>query len=296
MKSKENSSAEKNGPYRLGLDLGSASVGWAAVLEDHKGDPHRILAMGVRRFEAGVLGDIESGNDKSQATERRDARGPRRLTWRRQYRLRKLFRLLQHLDLLPPSKDDSHDERHRAMCELDRTIRAAHMNANNHLENQLLPYRLREHSMINCRATTGRALYHLAQRRGFLSNLKAPSKDDDDAGKVESGINELSDLMAQAGSRTLGEYFASLDPEQFRIRQRWTARSMYIDEIEKIWSVQAGHHGLTDADRQRVYDTIFDQRPLKSQKHLIGRCELEPTKRRRRWLVWRFRIPAFARR
>ena len=229
-----------------------------------------------------VNGDIESGKDKSQATERRDARGPRRLTWRRQYRLRKLFRLLQHLDLLPPSKDDSHDERHRALCELDRIIRAAYIDANNHVENQLLPYRLRRRALDDklSRHEFGRALYHLAQRRGFLSNLKAPSKDDDDAGKVETGINELSDLMAQAGSRTLGEYFASLDPEQFRIRQRWTARSMYVDEFEKIWSVQAGHHGLTDADKQRVYDAIFYQRPLKSQKHLIGRCELEPTKRR----------------
>ena len=110
--------------------------------------------------------------------------------------------------------------------------------------------------------------------------MKAASKDDDDAGKVETGINELSDLMTQAGSRTLGQYFASLDPEQRRIRQRWTARIMYVNEFEKIWAFQACHHGLTDEDKQHVNDAIFYQRPLKSQKHLIGRCELEPTKRR----------------
>ena len=102
---------------------------------------------------------------------------------------------------------------------------------------------------MNCRATSSAAaLYHLAQRRGFLSNLKAPSKDDDDAGKVESGINELSDLMAQAGSRTLGEYFASLDPEQFRIRQRWTARTMYIDELRDL--DRSGRPSWPDGRRQ----------------------------------------------
>ncbi|MBN1589086.1 MAG: type II CRISPR RNA-guided endonuclease Cas9 [Pirellulales bacterium] len=268
--------------YRLGIDLGSASIGWAAVLENDQGEPGEILAMGVRRFEAGVLGDIEGGKDESRATARRDARGPRRLTWRRQYRLRKLFRILQRLDLLPPRKDDSHDERHRMLADLDRQIRREHIDPTDHVENQLLPYRLRTRALDEPlpRHEFGRSLYHLAQRRGFLSNLKAAPKDDEDAGEVKRGITELEALMDQAGSRTLGEYFASLDTEQFRIRQQWTARSMYTDEFEKIWAVQAAHHGLTDEDRQRVYDAIFQQRPLKSQKHLIGQCDLERGKRR----------------
>jgi CRISPR-associated endonuclease Csn1 len=160
MKSKENSSARKDGPYRLGIDLGSASVGWAAVIEDHQGDASQILTMGVRRFEAGVLGDIESGMDKSQATARRDARGPRRLTWRHQYRLRKLFRLFQSLDLLPPSKDDSHDERHRVLCDLDSRIRKAYIKSDNHVDNQLLPYLLRARALDDklARHEFGRAL------------------------------------------------------------------------------------------------------------------------------------------
>ena len=77
MKSRENSSAKKIGPYRLGIDLGSGSVGWAAVLEDHQGDAKPVLAMGVRRFEAGVLGDIESGktNRKQPSDVMHAARG-----------------------------------------------------------------------------------------------------------------------------------------------------------------------------------------------------------------------------
>ena len=60
------SSGMKNSktPYILGIDVGTSSIGWAAVsLESEK--PAGILKMGVRRFEAGVSGDIESGNDAS---------------------------------------------------------------------------------------------------------------------------------------------------------------------------------------------------------------------------------------
>ncbi len=35
-----------------------------------------------------------------------------------------------------------------------------------------------------------------------------------------------------------------------------------------------------DELRKKIFGAIFDQRPLKSQKHLVGKCELQPTKRR----------------
>jgi CRISPR-associated endonuclease Csn1 len=267
--------------YRLGLDMGSGSIGWAAVLESDR-EPTQILAMGVRRFEAGVQGDIEQGKDESRATARREARGPRRLTWRRQYRLRKLFRLLQTMDLLPPSRDDSHDERHRVLAEFDRQFRQSPQCRDPQAAHCMLPYLLRARALDQklSRHELGRAVYHLAQRRGFLSNLKAAKKDED-VGLVKKGISELEQLIEQSGARTLAEYFARLDPEQQRIRGRWTSRRMYQEEFEKIWSAQAPHHqDLTDQHKQQLYNAIFHQRPLKSQKGLIGMCELEPYRRR----------------
>ena len=269
------------GAYRLGVDMGTGSIGWAAILEAG-GKPAEILGMGVRRFEAGVLGDIESGKDESRATARRDARGPRRLTWRRQYRLRKVFRLLQEMDLLPPSDDDSHDERHRVLAEFDRQFREASQCPDPQAAHRMLPYLLRARALHEklARHELGRALYHLAQRRGFLSNLKAAKKDED-LGVVKKGISDLEHLMDEAGAQTLGEYFAGLDPEEYRIRGRWTARHMFKAEFEKIWSAQAPHHtDLTDEQKERLHQAIFDQRPLKSQKGLIGMCDLEPYKRR----------------
>lgn len=269
--------------YRLGIDLGSGSVGWAAVL-DVDGESPKILGMGVRRFEAGVQGDIqaiEAGRDKSRATARRDARGPRRQTWRRQYRLRKVFRVLQRLGLLPESDDDSHDTRNRVISDLDRQLRAKYLAEADHAAHQVLPYRLRAAALDEklSRFALGRGLYHLAQRRGFLSNRKAGKKDED-AGVVKAGIRELSDEMERKGCRSLGEYFASLDPEQRKIRGRWTARQMYVDEFEKIWAAQSQHYDLNDETHDFLFEVIFHQRKLKSQKGLIGACELEPSKRR----------------
>jgi len=98
---------------------------------------------------------------------------------------------------------------------------------------------------------------------------------------VKAGIAELWEKMQAAAARTLGEYFSTLDPEQERIRKRWTARKMYLDEFERIWAAQSPHRSmLTEELKKKIHDAIFHQRPLKSQKGLIGMCELEPDCRR----------------
>ena len=42
--------------YVLGLDLGSASLGWAMIALDDTGKPTSLLRTGVRIFEPGVEG------------------------------------------------------------------------------------------------------------------------------------------------------------------------------------------------------------------------------------------------
>ena len=41
------------GTYRLGLDLGTNSIGWAVLQLGSEGDPEKILASGVRIFTDG---------------------------------------------------------------------------------------------------------------------------------------------------------------------------------------------------------------------------------------------------
>ncbi len=161
----------------------------------------------------------------------------------------------------------------------------------------LLPYWLRARSLDDPLEPfeLGRAIYHLAQRRGFKSNRKAPPKKDEDEGEVRRAISALREQMQATGARTLGEFFARVDPHLSRIRHRYTSRSMYDAEFEQIWSAQQRFHPglLPDELKARIRDAIFYQRPLKDASLFIGECRLEPGRRRAPWallLAQRFRL------
>src|SRR5579859_2619660 len=92
-------------PYILGIDLGSASLGWALVHATND-TPRGILAAGVRIFSPGVDGDIDSGQDESRNKKRREARLQRRQFRRRALRAQRLFTVLQTAGLLPAPPAD----------------------------------------------------------------------------------------------------------------------------------------------------------------------------------------------
>ena len=275
----------EKGGLILGLDIGSNSIGWT-ITDESKGE---IVDTGVRVFEAAVEGDIESGSDESHAKARRDARQIRRQLWRRAHRKRKLLLILQQHGLLPQGNigeiTASIDKRHIPPEGRD-DARVAHR----------VPYILRARALDEKLEPDelGRILYHLCQRRGFKSNRKA-GMDEKESKTVGKGISELGGKMEEAGARTLGEYFSTLDPEEERIRGRYTSRKMYEDEFDAIWEAQRRHypHILTDNLKRRIYNALFYQRPLKSQAHLIGKCELETDEPRAPWallIAQRFRL------
>lgn len=82
-------------PYILGLDLGIASVGWAAIQIDQDENPIGLLDCGVRTFERA---EVPKTGD-SLAKARREARSRRRLIRRRAHRLLRLKRLLKRQGL-----------------------------------------------------------------------------------------------------------------------------------------------------------------------------------------------------
>ncbi len=272
----------------LGLDLGANSLGWALV-SYQDGQPVGLVATGVRVFEAGVEGQIESGKDEARSAKRREARQRRRQTDRQARRMRKLAGLLQRSGLLPPGDVKGGAERHALLAKLDNELYKAfeaETAADAPLRPALtqLPYFLRARGLderLELHAF-GRALYHLAQRRGYLSNRKTPL-DDDEKGKVGPAISELAGLIQKAGARTLGEYLAKVDPIlERRLRKRLTARRMYEEEFDALWQAQQAYHPelLTEKLHRQVRRAIFYQRPLKSAKHLIGKCELEKGRKR----------------
>ncbi|HTZ75990.1 MAG TPA: type II CRISPR RNA-guided endonuclease Cas9 [Candidatus Aquilonibacter sp.] len=283
---------ERMRDYVLGIDLGTSSVGWAMIaLID--GEPHHLIRAGVRVFEAGMEGDLASGREESRNLKRRQMRLQRRQTWRRARRLRKIFNLLQSYGLLPQGVVSSPQERQEFLNQVDEGIRESawfrdRASSGVHPEPQhVMPYILRAAALDEGLEPhfLGRALYHLAQRRGFWSNRKQVSsrKDkDDDPGVVEEGIAALSVEMQKGAARALGEYFSRLAPSEERIRARWTARGMFEKEFDAVWAAQARHHPdiLTEARRKRLRHAFFFQRPLWFDRNTIGRCDLERGKRR----------------
>jgi CRISPR-associated endonuclease Csn1 len=259
--------------HTLGLDIGSNSIGWALL---HLTKNPTILDMGVRVFPEGVDRDTK-GLEKSKNVTRREARSARRTHQRRSLRKEQLLRTLQTAGLLP--KDDS---QLRSLFQIN-----PYQLRKKGLDEKLEPYEF------------GRVLYHLSQRRGFKSNRKSGKPKED--GVVIKAGNALQAEMDNKKCRTIGEFFASLNPEEQRIRARYTFRSMYEKEFDLLWTKQAGFYRDTVAEdlEKKIRDgIIFYQRPMRWDPDRIGNCELErdengkPLKRcpRGDWYARRFRL------
>jgi CRISPR-associated endonuclease Csn1 len=278
---RETTPAHAREPVVLGLDIGAKSIGWA-LIRSPEADLPEIVAAGVRIFEAGVDGDIEKGMDGSRAAARRMARQMRRQTARRVQKKKRLFSLLQEAGLLPNTADHASLSRDEAIKALDRSLLASlgpQYGESGATANKL-PYVLRAEALRRPLSAyeLGRVLYHLGERRGFKSNRRTDRKTED-TGKVYDGIAEV---RSKKGDHTLGEYFAGLDPKVDRIRNRYLARSDYEEEFARIWETQRLHHDavLTPRLHRKVKRCLFWQRPLKSQKGLLGRCSLLTNRKR----------------
>jgi len=266
----------------LGLDLGANSIGWSVLDTEHK----QILRSGVRIFPAG-LNDFDTNKEQPKNAARRDARQIRRQIYRRKMRKQLLLKLLIEYDMVPLSKRDLLTWKQNDVFPTSADFRKWIA---------LNPYTLRSMSLHQVLSLheLGRVFYHLIQRRGFLSNRKSKGEED---GKIFSGnptdgrigITETRDRLVEHG--TLGAFLASLDPAKERLRNRYTERQMYIDEFDAIWEHQSKHNSLlTDDQRIRIggrvksKDSIdgvlFHQRPLRSQKGILGKCTFEPDKPR----------------
>ncbi|WP_405566971.1 type II CRISPR RNA-guided endonuclease Cas9 [Polaribacter sp. Asnod6-C07] len=274
----------------LGLDLGTNSIGWALI------ENNVILGMGSRIFPEGVvnLGEGE-GRETSKNASRTEARGVRRQIFRRRLRKRYLLKELAKHSLCPIAPSLIKD-----------------WNGTDIFKNELIkewfqlnPYQLRakaiqeEISLIEL----GRIFYHMIQRRGFLSNSRSAGADVKETstifkGDAKIGKIGISDtLKSIEKNKTLGSFLHTIQPKENepfsgeleRIRNRYTTRQMYIDEFETIWEFQKQFHselnsnlktilGGRKKDNYKEDGVLFHQRPLRSQKHLVGYCSFEPKK------------------
>lgn len=227
--------------YRLGLDLGTNSIGWWMVALDSKGNACGSLGGGVRIFSDGR----NPKDGTSLAVQRRVPRGMRR---RRDRYLGRRSDLMNHLIAFGLMPGD--EGARKALEALDPyELRAGA------LDRALTPHEL------------GRALFHLNQRRGFKSNRKTDS-DDNETGVVKERISELRTRIERSGARTLGEFLHKRHLKGRMVRARpeagfYPERAMYEDEFDRIREAQSSHHILTAEQWDALKDIIFFQRPLK---------------------------------
>ena len=262
----------------LGIDTGTNSLGWAIIEKNDKGET-RLLHKGTNIFTEGVK--IEKGIELSKAAERTTHRALRRQYWRRKVRKIRLLTVLVENRLCPPvDSRQLRDWRLKKIYPHDEEFLAWQLTED---KNNVNPYQFRHICLtqkldlnnLTQRYILGRALYHINQRRGFLSNRKETTKASD--GAVSEGISKLTAEMNQAGCQYLGEYFYQLYQSGQKIRGHYTARNEhYLNEFYAICEKQQLPEDLV----KKLERAIFFQRPLKSQKGTVGTCTFEKGKAR----------------
>ena len=266
----------------LGIDTGTNSLGWAVVDKNETGE-YSLVRKGSLIFQEGVK--IEKGIESSKASERTGHKSSRKHYFRRRLRKIEVLKVLVKYGWCPPlSVEALHLWHVKKQYPLDDAFLSWQRTDEKFGRN---PYYFRHvclHEKLDFdeesdRYVLGRAMYHLAQRRGFLSN-RLDQSDDKESGKVKDSISELSDEMKKAGCEFLGDYFYKLYSERgvtVRIRNRYTDREEhYKKEFYEICKVQ----GLDEQQIRDLERALYFQRPLKSQRQGVGRCTMEPSRPR----------------
>lgn len=269
--------------YRLGLDLGTNSIGWCAIAvqrQDDRWEASGFLDWGVRVFDDGrepARGDVPG---ESSAVQRRTARGMRRRYDRITQRKQAVMSALIKQGLMPKDK-----AARKALETRDPLALRARG-----VSEQLEPHEL------------GRALFHLQQRRGFKSNRK-DARQNEETSSLKFAAAKLEQQLY--GQQTLGEYlhehakrrqstrFHARTEGNKTLYDAYPTRQMVEDEFNRLWEVQRRHHPalLTDQAYTAIHHAIFFQRPLKPQPK--GVCSILKDEQRMAWAMpaaQRFRI------
>ena len=298
----------------LGLDIGVSSLG-TAIVDTQK---NQILHTGVYVFPAGKEA-FGTNKEKPKNETRRVARQGRRQNYRRRLRRSQLLKFLYQLSELNSPEGDRYVpltfEEIDAWLSWDKEGKTA---ARQFPDSDAFrawmamnPYEIRSRAIEGSitRAEFGRLLYHIIQRRGFQSSRKMKA-DEGAMAKGKDAIIGYTQTKSELGEQTLGQYLYQIsakEGEPFTQREekprgRYTLRSMYVEEMVRIWDQQAKRLGLEGLEiegtpvkelligqishdpesGELLYKSndsvLFWQRPLRSQKHLINKCSLESRK------------------
>ncbi|PRZ28184.1 type II CRISPR RNA-guided endonuclease Cas9 [Flavobacterium granuli] len=189
----------------LGLDLGTNSIGWAIVEKEN--NDFSLVDKGVRIFSEGVKS--EKGIESSRAAERTAFRSARKLKYRRKLRKYETLKVLSENGMCPLSFEEVEEwkksgfKKYPLNPEFLKWLRTDE-------DQNINPYVFRDRASKQKVSLfeLGRALYHIAQRRGFLSNRLDQSAE----GILEEHCPQINSLIEDCNSNTeilieLKDYF-----------------------------------------------------------------------------------------
>ena len=237
----------------LGLDLGTASIGWAVVLKDENGIHIEGLGSRIIDFENDEASKFGLGQSVSKNADRTKKRTSRKCYDRYIIRRTLLTDFFRTHKMLP-------DE---ALIKLEKI--------------SLWGLRARAVSEKISLPELARVLYHINQKRGYKS-VKGDTEDKATKEYVIDIINRNKILIERG--LTIGQFLYNnlLEDSQFRCKNQIFPREAYKSEFDAIMNCQKQFYPevLTDANISKLRDNIiFYQRDLKSCKHLVSICELE---------------------
>ncbi len=227
-----------NRAYRLGLDMGSNSIGWWVIWlrwneQLKRYEPDAQGPGGVRIFPDGR----DPQSKTSNAVGRRVARSARKRRDRFLQRQGDLINALVRYGLFPEDV-----AARKALETVD-------------------PYQLRRDALTGALPAhhVGRALFHLNQRRGFSSNRKAERGKDSEKGAIKQAEEQLETQMGEAKAPTMGAYFADRHLPKPLVDRQEAIRT----ELKKL-----GKDHLTGNARKKAW--------AKARKKLFGDAVLGP--------------------
>lgn len=228
--------------YILGLDIGTNSIGWAAVTVNKNNEAEKIIKMGSRIF-------TDSRNPKDQTTlasHRRQKRHERRRRDRLAQRKKTILNQLIKMGLFPKNKDEQQE-----LKKLDvLTLRSKAASQ------QLKPYEL------------GRVFYHLSLKRGFQSNRKGLSEEDA-KNKISERIENLKSQLESNKFKTVGQFLNSRYQQELSTKavvenDFHILRDLIKNEFDIIVGVQKKFFkNIDEKDWNDLRVRIFHQRPLR---------------------------------
>lgn len=253
----------------MGLDIGSASVGWAVIdVNDFTNEAEKLLGLGVRVIhyaDDSAASKFSRGRGETPCSNR---------TMKRQMR-RQLDRWQLHREQLR-----------------DILVKNGFIASNEAFEplNPEEQWRLRADAARPEKQLTlaeiARVLLHINHRRGYMHAKSDMSnkKETEHVAKINSRYKEIKELQKTVGQYLYDNLMASETVSKrgkksytYRIKEKVFPRMAYKEEVKQILESQAQYYPdiLTPEVRDALFNVIFYQRPLKSCKHLVALCDFE---------------------